>query len=639
MADCIESSIVEVPVVVSTVGKPVVCSSVQVAGGPVAVGTVGDTTSKVIVDRYVVNYTQPGPVYAGTGLTKTGSTIDVNAANASIIVNPDDIEVGYGGTLDVQPLGAVDAGANDQAARIDHRHNHGDLSAELATHHTASQVSVSGTYPEIGSPGDVEAALAQIDLVAGSIGQTDTVAGANGVQNTGNDVNAVIEPIYGTTANTVTEGNDPRLSDGRAPIGPAGGQLAGTYPNPTVVDGADGSAIHDDIAGEIAAIALKAVPGASDVLVIEDASAANAKKRITIGSLPTPAPGGQTDTVTGANGVQNTGDNINAVLEPVFGAVANTVTEGNDPRLSDARIPTGAAGGELAGTYPNPTVVDGADGSAIHRNLSGEIATIPTKATPTGADLLVIEDAAAANAKKSITLASLPYPAPGGQTDTVAGANGITNSGDNINAVLEPIYGSTANTVTEGNDARLSDARIPTGPAGGQLAGTYPNPTVVDGADGSAIHDDIAGEIAAIATKATPVAADLLIIEDSAAGNAKKAITVGSLPGGGGGITEPQHKALRDLIHFIDDGPADGFPSGAVKDVTYSGAFPTGVDWWEDATRTQRIVDLAITYSGAFPTSEQWRMYDTDGVTVLVTLTDAITYAGAFETSRTRTWV
>ena len=518
MADCIESSIAEVPVVVSTVAKPVMCSSVQVAGGPVAVGTVGDTTSKAIVDRYVVNYTEPGPVYAGAGLTKTGSTIDVNAANASIIVNPDDIEVGYGGTLDVQPLGAVDAGSSEQAARIDHRHNHGDLSAELATHHTASQVAVAGTYPEIGNPGDVEAALAQIDLVAGSIGQTDTVAGANGVT--------------------------------------------------------------------------------------------------------------------------NTGDNINAVLEPVFGAVANTVTEGNDPRLSDARIPTGAATGDLSGTYPSPTVNDGADGSAIHRNLSGEIAAIPTKATPTGADLLVIEDASAANAKKSITLASLPYPPAGGQTDTVAGANGVTNSGDNINAVLEPVYGSTANTVTEGNDARLSDARIPTGPAGGQLAGTYPNPTVVDGADGTAIHDNISGELAAIPTKATPVAADLLIIEDSAAGNAKKAITVGSLPGGGGGgITEPQHKALRDLIHFIDDGPADGFASGAVKDVSYSGAFPTVIDWWEDATRTQRIVDLAITYSGAFPTSEQWRMYDTDGVTVLVTLTDAITYAGAFETSRTRTWV
>ena len=110
-------------------------------------------------------------------------------------------------------------------------------------------------------------------------------------------------------------------------------------------------------------------------------------------------------------------------------------------------------------------------------------------------------------------------------------------------------------------------------------------------------------------------------------------------PRSGSGISAAQHKALRDLIHFIDDGPADGFPSGAVRDTTYSGAFPAVVDWWEDATKTQRIVDLTITYTGAFPTTEQWRMYDTDGVTVLVTLTDAITYSGAFETTRTRTWV
>lgn len=50
----------------------------------------------------------------------------------------------------------------------------------------------------------------------------------------------------------------------------------------------------------------------------------------------------------------------------------------------------------------------------------------------------------------------------GGQTNTVAGATGITNTGDNIDAVLAPTYGSSASTICEGNDARLSDARTPT---------------------------------------------------------------------------------------------------------------------------------------------------------------------------------
>jgi hypothetical protein len=54
-------------------------------------------------------------------------------------------------------------------------------------------------------------------------------------------------------------------------------------------------------------------------------------------------------------------------------------------------------------------------------------------------------------------------------------------------------------------------------------------------ADSTAIHDDVAGEIAAITEKVTPVAADLLLIEDSAASNVKKRVQVGNLPGGGSG--------------------------------------------------------------------------------------------------------
>ena len=58
-------------------------------------------------------------------------------------------------------------------------------------------------------------------------------------------------------------------------------------------------------------------------------------------------------------------------------------------------------------------------------------------------------------------------------------------------------------------------------------------PHPIGGTDPNAIHDNVAGEIAAIAAKANPVGADILIGEDSAAGNAKIRMAVSSLPYGG----------------------------------------------------------------------------------------------------------
>lgn len=49
----------------------------------------------------------------------------------------------------------------------------------------------------------------------------------------------------------------------------------------------DPDAIHDNVAGEIAAVAAKATPTTSDLLLIEDAADSNNKKRITLGGLPT----------------------------------------------------------------------------------------------------------------------------------------------------------------------------------------------------------------------------------------------------------------------------------------------------------------------------------------------------------------
>ena len=125
----------------------------------------------------------------------------------------------------------------------------------------------------------------------------------------------------------------------------------------------------------------------------------------------------------------------------------------------------------------------GTDADAIHDNVAGEIAAVALKASPVSGDLLLIEDSADSNNKKRVTAGSLP-----------------------------------------------------------------------GGTDADAIHDNVAGEIAAVTEKTTPVSADLLLIEDSAASNAKKRVQVGNLPGGGGGANAGQELLFEwngsDLTQF-----------------------------------------------------------------------------------------
>ncbi len=111
--------------------------------------------------------------------------------------------------------------------------------------------------------------------------------------------------------------------------------------------------------------------------------------------------------------------------------------------------------------------------------------------------------------------------------------------------------------------------------------------------------------------------------------------------GAGGSLTESQHKTLRQLVHLADGvgGPMEGFASGAYRETLPLGnPFPTSIIWWESSAQLKKLVEKEITRNGnQDPITIIWKVYDTDGTTILATLTDTITYDGPFETTRTRT--
>ena len=82
---------------------------------------------------------------------------------------------------------------------------------------------------------------------------------------------------------------------------------------------------------------------------------------------------------------------------------------------------------------------------------------------------------------------------------TISAGTGLTGGGDlTADRTFNVDFGTTAGTVAEGNDARLSDARTPTGAAGGDLSGSYPAPVIGAGkvtsahiADGTIVDGDV----------------------------------------------------------------------------------------------------------------------------------------------------
>lgn len=110
------------------------------------------------------------------------------------------------------------------------------------------------------------------------------------------------------------------------------------------------------------------------------------------------------------------------------------------------------------------------------------------------------------------------------------------------------------------------------------------------GTDTEAVHDNIAGEINAITAKATPIDADLLLIEDSADTYNKKKITIGDLPGGSTGDMEAATYDPRTIEEDIYPLSGAGAPS-STPDFLGQRYLDTTAKRWYIATGTTSSAD------------------------------------------------